>query len=108
MILPLGIYSNLSENICPYQNFYMNVALLYIVTKPRNNSMSITEWVNWYNNIWALLLSNKKDKLLIHATMWTNLIFFKLSGEGHKVQLLYDSISMTIWKRQNYRDRADQ
>lgn len=45
----------------------------------------------------GILLSNKKDKLLIHATMWTNLKFFMLSREGHTILhipkfYLYDSL----------------
>ena len=61
-----------------------------------------------YNEI---LLINKKE-LFICVTLWIYLKGFLLSkkkkkGQTHKLQdyKLYDSIYMTVWKKQNCRDR---
>lgn len=72
-----------NENLCPHKSLYTN-NIIYNSPKGRSNP-SMDEWINkmWYygwmdkqnagypcNGIYSAI---KRDEVLVHATIWTNL-----------------------------------
>lgn len=67
---------------------------------------STGEWVNkhWCTGTTEYFSGIKRNKLLIHATMWMILQCILPSKRSPEDYVLYESICMTLWKMQNYRD----
>ena len=69
----------------------------------------VCEWISklWYVHTIKYYSVIKKNKLSTHVTPWVNLkcILINQRSQSEKCYLLYDSIYMTFWKKQNYKDK---
>lgn len=108
----LGIYPRKWKHVLMQICTAAFIATLFITIQNGGKKLSINwstgEWVNksWYIPYNEYDSAVKRNQLPIHIMMWTNLENILLSERSQtKATVPYDSIYMTFWKKQKYRDR---
>lgn len=98
-----------NENLCPYKNLFIAGSFSHSKLETPKCA-SLGEWINKLWFIWnneRLLTQQKREqttgtyKIMDESQM----CYAKWKKARHNGYILYDSIYMTCWKRQNYKNK---